>query len=102
MPALAGTRTSSPIQEPPPSRRWVIDWHAETRAFLANTIATDQSWARPNRRFVSRGLYLPGDIKENVGTLVWAVDVSCSVSQSMLDEFAGELTGLMRDARPER
>ncbi len=25
MPASAGTRTYSPIQEPPPSRRWVID-----------------------------------------------------------------------------
>jgi predicted metal-dependent peptidase len=84
------------------TREAVLDWRAELQAFVTNCIESDQSWARPNRRFVSRGVYLPGMVKENVGTIAVGVDVSGSVDQAMLDAFAAELNGIMRDARPER
>ena len=84
------------------TREPAIDWQAETRAFVTNSIESDYSWATPNRRLISRGLYLPGPLKENVGPLVIGVDTSASISQAMLDQFADELTGLLRDARPER
>lgn len=79
-----------------------VDWKAELRAFVTNTVESDYSWSSPNRRFVSRGLYLPGAVKENVGAIVVGVDVSGSITQAQLDEFAAELTGLMRDAQPEK
>jgi predicted metal-dependent peptidase len=79
-----------------------IDWKADTQAFIVNTVESDLSWSRPNRRFVSRGLYLPGPVKENVGVLVVGLDTSSSITQAMLNDFASELVGLMRDARPEK
>jgi predicted metal-dependent peptidase len=79
----------------------VVDWKAELQAFIVNNVPSDVSWSTPNRRFISSGLYLPGAVKENVGPIVVAVDTSGSVSQALLDDFGAEITGLLRDARPE-
>ena len=84
------------------SREPRVDWKAELRDFIAATVETDYSWSRPNRRLLSRGLYLPGAVKENVGPIVVGVDISGSVTQDLLDQFSAELTALLRDAMPEK
>ncbi len=85
------------------SREAQVDWKAELQDFMTNTVASDEtSFARPNRRFIHSGLYLPGVVKENVGPIVFGVDVSGSITQDMLNVCAAEFNGLLRDAKPER
>ena len=80
-----------------------VDWLAELRPFIVNTLASEEvSWAFPNRRLISQEIYLPGRIKENVGILVYGVDVSGSVTQELFDTFSSELTAVLREVRPEK
>ena len=39
----------------------VIDWRTLLRRFMDSTSRHDSSWARPNRRFIHQGIYLPGN-----------------------------------------
>ena len=39
---------------------------------------SDYTWSRPDRRFMSQGVYLPGVSKDGVGYLAIAVDTSGS------------------------
>lgn len=77
-----------------------LDWKTILRRFVENTVVSDYSWSRPNRRHIAAGLYLPSLAKENVGRLVVAVDTSGSIDQRLLDQFASELTAIMLEARP--
>ncbi len=78
-----------------------VDWVAETREFISYSVKSGKSWTRPNRRLVSKGLYLPGPLKRNVGPLVVALDSSAS-TWPLLEVFGAEVSGLLRDARPEK
>ena len=55
-----------------------IDWRDVLREFISTTCAGKDfsTWARPNRRFVSTGVYMPSGISEKVGELVIAIDTS--------------------------
>ena len=78
-----------------------VDWVAELKAFMARVLPSDYSWARPNRRFICEGLYLPGITKDGVGEIVLGIDTSGS-TMNMQEQFAGEFRGVLQDARPER
>jgi predicted metal-dependent peptidase len=65
------------------------------REFVAATARNDYSWARPNRRFVSQGLYLPGLRSEELGSVVLAVDTSGSISEAALGAFAAEANAVL-------
>lgn len=82
-------------------RQPVIDWRAVLREFVAAAVPTDYSWARPNRRYIAAGLYLPGIVREGTPRIAVAVDTSGSVSAAMLDTFASEITGIAQECRPE-
>ena len=71
------------------------DWRSVLREFLSSHARNDYSWARPNRRFVSQGLYLPGLHSEELGEVVIAVDTSGSIGKEMLDRFASEVEGIL-------
>ncbi len=83
------------------ARESETDWRAVLREFIAATVPSDYSWTQPSRRHIANGLYLPGTVKENVGALVVAVDTSGSISEELLECFAGELTAILHEARPE-
>lgn len=78
------------------------DWIGETREFLAASMPTDYSFARPNRRYVHRGIYLPGQVKENIGQLVIVVDTSGSINGPVLDTFAANIKVILAEAKPEK
>lgn len=78
-----------------------VDWIAELAQFIVNSTVTDVAWRSPNRRFVGRGMYLPGPYRENVGPIVVAVDTSASLSREMLNAFATELSGILHTTQPE-
>jgi predicted metal-dependent peptidase len=72
-----------------------VDWREVLREFIARHAHNDYRWFPPNRRFVHRGLYLPGLRSEELGDLVVAVDTSGSIGGPMLARFAAEVQGML-------
>ncbi len=59
--------------------------------FVSRNAKSDYSWTRPNRRYISSGIYLPGLSGEELGRLILLIDVSGSTlyDPSLLKKFAG-------------
>ena len=82
--------------------RATVNWREALRRCFSETLATDYTWSRPNRRFIGSGLYLPGLHKEGAGELAIAIDCSGSIANRTLSLFAAELTALVEENHPER
>jgi len=80
-----------------------VDWREQLREFVSEIcVGKDMStWRRPNRRFISEGVYLPSSISESMGELVIAVDTSGSIGQKELSQFMGECKVIFDSVRPE-
>jgi predicted metal-dependent peptidase len=87
-----------PLQENREAKR---DWRAILREFVAATTPSDYRWSPPNRRYISRGLYLPSVERSGLGRIVVAVDTSGSIGPQELEDFAGEITAIVGEAKPE-
>ena len=81
-----------------------IDWRDVLREFISTTCAGKDfsTWARPNRRFVSAGVYMPSGISQSVGELVIAVDTSASIGQRELTTFLSEIKSVCDNVQPDR
>ncbi len=75
--------------------RPTADWRDVLREFVSARAKSDFSWARPNRRFISQGLYLPGLHSEELGNVVIAIDTSGSIGQAELEKFGNEVNGVL-------
>ena len=76
-------------------------WKEELLEFCNEIDDSDYSFARPNRRFVSAGLYLPGKHgEEAMGQLCVIIDTSGSVSDREIQRFCSELIGAVEDTCP--
>ena len=61
------------------------------------------SWKRPNRRFMARGMYLPGyDYLPKMGEIVIGVDTSGSIGQRELNEFNAHINRILETCGPEK
>ena len=60
-----------------------VDWREVLREFISSTCSgSDYStWRKPNRRFISAGIYLPSGISEKIEGVVVAGDMSGSIGQ---------------------
>jgi predicted metal-dependent peptidase len=56
------------------------DWREVLRAWFDHGATTQETWNRPNRRFVSSGLYLPGTMRDGINKAVFLIDTSGSVT----------------------
>ena len=72
-----------------------LPWQDILWRFLRETVKDDYSWAVPNRRYISQGLYLPSMKSETVGRVVLGVDVSGSIDQVAFSQFAAELGAIL-------
>lgn len=81
-----------------------IDWRDVLRDFLCDNFAGDDlsTWARPERRFIGMGAYLPSSYSETMGELVIAVDTSGSIGQTELSKFLGEVGGICSTIHPQK
>jgi len=77
------------------------DWKEELRRFIIRNNKSDASWARPNRRLINQGLYLPSLHSEAMGELVVAVDLSGSVTEWIAD-FCAELAAIKEETKPSK
>ncbi|MBW4040241.1 MAG: hypothetical protein HIU91_15550 [Acidobacteria bacterium] len=79
-----------------------VDWREMLRRLWSETTPADYSWARPNRRQIWSGLYLPGVIREGVREIAIAVDCSGSVHGRQLRLFEAEIRSILEGQRPQR
>jgi|VirMetMinimDraft_7_1064189.scaffolds.fasta_scaffold02526_13 predicted metal-dependent peptidase len=81
----------------------VTPWDEKLERFMTAKIKSDYSWARPNRRFIGRGLYLPGvDYKPQMGAMVIGFDMSGSIGQPEIDVFGAHANRIIEVCQPEK
>lgn len=81
-----------------------IPWQEELRKIVQQIIAkADFSWRRPNKRYVTQGIYMPEIRSERMpaGVVYW--DTSGSMDdQKTRAKCAGETVSIIDECRPER
>ena len=80
-----------------------IDWRQVLREFVTTTcVGSDYStYAKPNRRYMSAGMYMPSGVSEQVNELVIAIDTSGSIGQAELTKFLSEVQGVVSNVNPK-
>ena len=80
-----------------------VDWREVLREFVNATCAGKDysTYRKPNRRYLSLGMYMPSGISERIGELVIGIDTSGSVGDRVLAHFLSELKAICEVAKPE-
>lgn len=94
-----GDRTFEDLLQPQ------VDWREVLRDFINTTCkGSDYStWAKPNRRYIGAGVYLPSGITEEVGELVIAPDTSGSTfAPGVLPAFMSEVKAICDVVKPSK
>lgn len=81
-----------------------IDWRAVLRDFVKSLMAGKEfsTWAKPNRRYLSQGIYMPSGVSEKVGDLVIGIDTSGSISDEYIRVFLSEVAGICSMVTPAK
>jgi predicted metal-dependent peptidase len=79
-----------------------VDWREVLRRFVEKCRSDTRTFARPNRRYMSQGLYLPSVSGEAMGELAFAIDCSGSVGADDLNQFTAELLAVHEDHKPRK
>ena len=78
-----------------------VDWRVLLRRNVVGAVEkSDTTWARPNRRHIHSGLYLPGDSREGCGEIVVAIDTSYSTN-GYHSLFLHEIKLILDETQPE-
>ena len=80
-----------------------VDWREVLRDFITTTCTGNDysTWRRPNRRFMSSGVYLPSGISESVDELVIATDMSASIGDREVAVALTEIKSIADTVHPE-
>jgi len=79
-----------------------VDWRDVLRRFVEKCKTDQRSWARPNRRFISQGMYMPSVSGEAMGEIAIAVDCSGSIDDKTIAQFAAEIKCIQEDSSPSK
>ena len=81
-----------------------VDWREVLREFVQTTCTgSDYStYRRPNRRYLSSGIYMPSGVSEQVGELVVAIDTSGSIQQPEVTAFLSEVKAICDTVHPDK
>ena len=79
-----------------------VDWKQVLREFITETCSGRDysSWRKPNRRYISMGIYMPSGVSEKVEELVLAIDTSGSIGDHELSVFLSEVKGIAETVKP--
>lgn len=78
-------------------------WYELLEIYMADKVANDYTWTRPNRRFIGQDMYLPSVGSQNtMGEVVIQIDVSGSISRTELAYYNGHLSRIVEQCAPER
>ena len=73
-----------------------MDWRELLNISIQSLLKSDFTFMRQSRKSRSMGVYLPGQKNEDKIDVSIALDVSGSISSSMIEEFLGEVHGIMQ------
>lgn len=73
-----------------------VPWQALLARFMCEPVDREWSFARPNRKHLWRGLYLPGPMEVEGGHFAVAIDTSGSMSDRDLARVLGEIDAIRR------
>ncbi len=80
-----------------------IPWTDHIQAILNRCTGSGAyNWRKPDRRFITRDLYMPSKSGFSSGWLVVWGDTSGSIGENDLNKYLGELSGVLGDLKPER
>jgi predicted metal-dependent peptidase len=81
-----------------------VDWAEQLREFVNNTCAGkgDSTWAKPNRRWLSQGIYMPSQISETIGSICVAIDTSGSIGGEDIAKALAEVVSICDNTTPEK
>ena len=79
-----------------------VDWRETLLRFMQKLRVDDRTYARPNRRFITQGMYMPSITGMGLGEIVVAVDCSGSVGQDEINQFNSEINTIWEDLLPSR
>lgn len=72
-----------------------MDWRQLLRMNIQSILKSNFSFARPNRKSMHSGAVLPGMLNEETIDVSVAIDMSGSISDSMVKDFLSEVKGIM-------
>tara|TARA_Y100000034_G_scaffold96491_1_gene117520 strand:+ start:6035 stop:7300 length:1266 start_codon:yes stop_codon:yes gene_type:complete len=70
-----------------------LNWRALLYQWITRDIKCNETYAKPNKRSYSYGIYLPSPVRENLNIAV-TVDTSGSISDEEYTFFLSEITGI--------
>jgi predicted metal-dependent peptidase len=79
-----------------------VHWSDVLQRFIVKHKTDDRSFARPNRRFIQQGMYLPSVTGEALGEMAFAIDCSGSIGQEEIDQYAAEILKVQQDHHPQK
>jgi predicted metal-dependent peptidase len=78
-------------------------WYDILERFMTEKATFDQSWAKPNRRYMSQDLYMPSmQSQAAMGEVVIQVDISGSVSMQEIKHYNGHMKRIIEQTRPQK
>jgi len=78
-----------------------VDWRDKFRMAFDGMLRGEVSWARPNRRYIQQGLYLPGWRRTGAGRIGFVLDTSGSISAHELSVYTAAVLGILEETGPE-
>lgn len=79
-----------------------VNWADVMWRFMQKCRNDSRTFARPNRRFISQGIYLPSVSGETMGEMAFCVDCSGSVTPQQINQAAAEVTKVFEHFRPAK
>lgn len=79
-----------------------VDCWERLRRFVSKSVTPNGlTWSKPNKRYMMEDLYLPGQLKEGLGTVVLCIDTSGSITQDQLDSDAAHTKHILSQYHPQ-
>jgi predicted metal-dependent peptidase len=95
--ALGLARTLDKINEP------VVTWEDKFHAFFTRKVGSGSyDWRHPDRRFITRDIYVPRRATFQAGDIVVACDTSGSMSETEISMCFAEIAGILEQINPRR
>lgn len=76
------------------------EWESQLLRFAVEKSTNDYTWTKPNRQYIQRRLYLPSLESPQLGALFVGIDTSTSITDEILNKFAGHLNAIFDQAKP--
>ena len=73
-----------------------INWRELITQQIQSTVKNDYTWSTPNKKHFSQGFVLPNMRKDQAIDVCVAIDTSGSIGQEQLNNFFGEINGIMQ------